>query len=107
MTTQTIPLSAVPSQTLSIVLAGQNCQIAVYTLSTGLYLDLTADDVVITRTVVCRNRARLLLDRAYKGFVGDLVFVDQQGEDDPLYTGLGTRWLLFYRDDPPPVPVFL
>lgn len=107
MTTQVVPLSAVPSQTLSIVLAGQNCAISVYTLSSGLYFDLEADSVVICRTMVCRESARLLLDRGYRGFVGDFVFVDTQGGDDPVYTGLGARWLLLYRDDPPPVPVFL
>jgi len=107
MTTQTVPLAAVPSQTLSIVLAGQNCDIALTTLSTGLYFSLTADGNVIVRTMVCRNLARLLLDRGYRGFVGDFVFVDSQGVDDPVYTGLGTRWLLIYNDDPPPVPAFL
>ena len=107
MTTQTVPLAPVPSQTLSIVLAGQNCDISLTTLSTGLYFDLTADGVVIARTMVCRNLARLLLDRGYRGFVGDFVFVDSQGADDPEYTGLGARWLLVYNDAPPPVPAFL
>lgn len=107
MTTQVVPLTPVPSQTLSIVLAGQNCNIAVYTLSTGMFFDLEADGVVITRTNICRNLGRMLLDRGYKGFVGDFVFVDTQGADDPQYTGLGSRWLLIYNDDPPPVPEFL
>lgn len=107
MTTQVVPLAAVPSQTLSIALAGQNCDISVYTLSTGIYFDLTVNELPITRGVICRNLARLLLDRGYKGFVGDFVFVDSQGVDDPEYTGLGTRWLLIYNDTPPPVPAFL
>lgn len=107
MTTQVVPLTAVPAQTLSIVLAGQNCAISVYTLSTGIYFDLDANGVAICRTVICRNLAQLLLDRGYKGFVGDFVFTDTQGDDDPDYTGLGLRWLLLYRDDPPPVPLFI
>ncbi len=107
MTTQVVPLAAVPSQTLAIVLAGQNCEITLTTLSTGLYFSLTADSVVICRFMIVRNLARLLLDRAYKGFVGDFVMVDSHGVDDPDYTGLGVRWLLIYNDDPPPVPAFL
>jgi hypothetical protein len=107
MTTQVVPLTPVPSQTLAIVLAGQNCNISVFTLTTGLYFDLTADGVPITRTTICRNLGRLLLDRTYKPFVGDFAFVDTQGADDPEYTGLGSRWLLIYNDDPPPVPEFL
>lgn len=107
MTTQVVPLTAVPTQTLAIVLAGQNCDITVTTLSTGLYFSLTANGEPITLFTICRNLGRLLLDRAYKGFVGDFVFVDTQGVDDPVYTGLGSRWLLIYNDDPPPVPEFL
>lgn len=107
MTTQVVPLAAVPSQTLSIVLRGQSCAISIFTRTTGIYFDLDADGVTIVRGMICRNEARLLLDRGYKGFVGDFVFVDTQGVDDPIYTGLGARWLLLYRDDPPSVPVFL
>jgi hypothetical protein len=106
MTTQTVPLAAVPSQTLAIVLNGQNCEITLTTLSTGLFFSLTADGTPICLFTVCRNLARLLLDRGYLGFVGDFVFVDTRGVDDPDYTGLGTRWLLVYNDAPPPVPNF-
>lgn len=107
MTTQVVPLAPVPSQTLSLVLAGQNCAIQVTTLSTGLYFSLSLDGVPVCVNTVCRNLARLLLNRGYTGFVGDLVFVDSQGEDDPVYTGLGSRFLLIYNDDPPEVPAFL
>ena len=107
MTVQVVPLGAVPSQTLSIVLADQDCSISIYTLSTGLYFDLSVSDAPITRTKVCRNLGRLLLDREYLGFVGDFLFYDTQGELDPEYVGLGTRWLLLYDDDPPPVPEFI
>jgi len=100
MTTQVIPLEPVPAQSLNIVLAGQNCQINVDTLGTLLYFTLTADGVSVCINTVCRNIARLLLDRGYLRFVGDFQFVDTQGVDDPEYTGLGTRWLLLYNDAP-------
>ena len=105
--TQRVPLAPVPSQTLTVVLNGQNCEIQLRTLATGLYFDLTADGRVITTTVVCRNLARLLLDRAYLGFVGDFMFRDTQGADDPEFAGLGTRWVLIYDEAPTPVPDFL
>lgn len=104
---QRIPLAAVPSQTLSVTLNGQNCQIELDTLSTGLYFSLTADGVVITRNTICRNVARLLLDRQYLGFVGDFMFRDLQGDTDPEFAGLGTRYVLVYDDAPLPVPDFL
>lgn len=100
MTVQVIPLEAVPAQTMNIVLAGQNCQLALTTLATGLYFTLTADGVSICINTICRNVAHLLEDRGYLGFVGDFAFVDQQGDADPEYTGLGTRWLLLYNDAP-------
>lgn len=93
-----VPLAAVPAQTLNTVLASQNCQISVYTKTTGIYLDLTVNGVAITTCVRCVVGARLLLDRAYLGFIGDLEFVDTQGQDDPSYTGLGSRWLLIYLE---------
>ncbi|WP_454695595.1 phage baseplate plug family protein [Achromobacter aegrifaciens] len=92
-----IPLKPVPAQTLSVVLSGQNCQIAVYQKSTGLYLDLEVDNAPIVTTVLCHDRVRLLRS-AYMGFVGDLAFVDTQGHADPQYQALGSRFVLAYLE---------
>lgn len=93
---QTIPLSPIPAQSLQIVLDGQNCQIAVYQKSTGLYFDLALNGAPITTTAIARDEAEILHDRRYLGFAGDFMFVDTQGSADPVYTGLGDRWLLVY-----------
>jgi hypothetical protein len=98
---QIVPLAAIPAQTLSVVLANQNCQVNVYRLGVRLYLDLTVATVPILTAMVCRNAARLLLDRTYLGFVGDLVFLDTQAStlldgEDPVYTGLGAQFQLVY-----------
>lgn len=98
---QVIPLAAVPAQTISIVLAGQNCQLSVYQKTTGLYLDLVVGGAPILTGMVCRNAARLLLDRVYLGFIGDMIFVDTQAATlldgtDPTYTRLGTQYQLIY-----------
>lgn len=90
-----IPLQPVPSQTLTVSLASQSCQIAVYQKTTGLYLDLSLAQRPIISCVLCRNRV-LLVRQAYLGFAGDLAFVDTQGSADPVYSGLGTRFLLAY-----------
>lgn len=94
----TVPLAAVPSQTLAIVLDGQSCNIAVYTLTTGLYFDLDSAGVPIKTAVVMEDGARLLQDAQYLGFVGDFVCVDTLGGTDPVYTGLGTRYVLVYLE---------
>jgi hypothetical protein len=109
-----INLSAVPSQTVNVVLAGQNCQIAIYQkqpvvdvygVAAGLFLDLVVNNVPITTGVKCLDRARLLLDRQYLGVVGDFMFLDTTGTgppdfmgSPPDYTGLGSRFLLIYLE---------
>jgi hypothetical protein len=92
-----IPLQAVPSQSLSALLAGQNCQINVYQKSTGMYLDLLINNAPVLTAVMCRDRVRLIR-QTYHGFVGDLAFVDTQGKGDPEYAGLGLRYLLVYLE---------
>lgn len=91
-----IPLSPVPSQTLAITLAGQACQIAVRSNGGDLYFDLTVGTNPIITSKICRNIQRLLLGVGYRKFVGDFMFVDTQGDAQPEYTGLDTRWLLYY-----------
>lgn len=90
-----IPCQQVPAQKFNIQLAGQNCTITLYQKTTGLFLDLTLNDVVLFTGVICRNRVRLVRE-AYLGFIGDLSFIDTQGVDDPVYTGLNDRWLFVY-----------
>jgi hypothetical protein len=93
-----IPLAPVPSQTLAVILDGQSCNISVYSETTGIYFDLSLGSTVIKTAVVMRDGARLLQDTQYTAFVGDFVMVDTQGELDPVYTGLGTRWQLVYLE---------
>lgn len=94
---QVIPLGAVESQALNTQLGSQNCQISVYSLSTGLYLDLSVDESPIVTGVLCHDRNRLVRE-TYFGFVGDLSFIDSQGTSDPTYDGLGSRYSLLYLD---------
>lgn len=92
---QIVPILDTPSQSLSITLGGQSCQIDLKTRSTGLYCDLYINDVLKVGGVVCRNLTRIVIS-SYLGFVGDLVFSDTQGESDPSTPGLGTRYLLMF-----------
>ena len=95
MTTQQVPLKAVRSQVLSVTLAKQTCQIRVYTLTTGLYLDLYVNNVTIVTCVLCQDRTNLIRG-AYIPFSGNLFFADTQGTSDPTYDGLGARYVLVY-----------
>jgi hypothetical protein len=92
---QIIPLAAIPNQQLTILLAGQNCQINVYQKNYGLFLDLLLNNAPLIVGALCLDRNRLVRD-AYFGFAGDLAFIDNHGTSDPNYTGLGARFSLAY-----------
>jgi hypothetical protein len=112
----TVPLNPVPSQTLTISLDGQSCQIAVYQkqpivdeygVAAGLFFDLTVNGVEICNTVRCLDRTQLLLDRQYLGVVGDFMFLDTLATSGgpptfngapPYYTGLGSQFLLLFLE---------
>lgn len=93
-----VPLQAIPNQTLQVPLAGQACIVSVYQLTYGLFMDLWVGNSLIVCGVLAENLNRIVRS-SYLGFVGDLVFVDTQSDDDPLdpiYTGLGSRFQLVY-----------
>lgn len=91
-----VPLQAVSNQTLAVTLARQPTQIAVRQNGGNVYFDLLLKGQYIVRTRIVRDRQRLLLDAKYRGFAGDFMFVDMEGTDDPVYTGLGSRFQLVY-----------
>lgn len=92
---QIIPLEAVPAQTLSVVLDGQNCQITLQQRATGLFMNLSSNGTVIVLGVICENLNKIVRS-LYLGFSGDFVFIDNQGSSDPDFTGLGDRFSLAY-----------
>jgi hypothetical protein len=93
---QVIPLQPVESQAFSIVLNGQNCDIRVYQLSTGLYFDLTSNGIVICTTRLCVNCVPIVRNPV-SGFIGDFTFIDIIATDNPDYLGLGTGFILVYQ----------
>ena len=92
---QAIPLQSIPSQTVKSTLAGQNCQIYVYQKKQGLFFDLNVNGIDVVNAVLCEN-ANPLVCIQYNGFQGNFVFIDTQGKDDPVSTGLGVRYQLIY-----------
>lgn len=105
---QLVPLTAVPSQLVQAVLNGQSVSLSIYQLgmapATDLYCDLTSNGTPIVNCRKCRAFSGspteaapfLLLDAGYWGFQGDFLFIDSEGDEDPQYSGLGSRWQLIY-----------
>lgn len=90
-----VPTQPTPAQTLTVNLSNQACQIILSQLSSGLFMDLYVNDNLIIGGVICNNEDRIVRN-LYLGFSGDFIFVDEQGEEDPNYLGLGSRFQLVY-----------
>lgn len=99
---QIVSLQPVPSQTLSVTLNNQSCQINLYQKSAGLYFDLIVNGAPNPTVcgVLCLNGNPLVV-YLYLGFLGDFFFIDTENlttPSDPVYTGLGSRFQLVYFD---------
>ena len=92
-----IPLQAVPSQVLTASLGGQSVQLEIFQKQTGLYMNVLVNNAAIITGVLCENINRIVRS-LYLGFIGDFVFVDNQGNADPYYSGLGGRFSLIYLE---------
>jgi hypothetical protein len=94
---KSIPVIAVPSQTLNITLNNQPLKLSIYTLATGLFMDVLLNNTKIAAGVPCLNNNKIVRE-AYSGLIGDFMFTDTQGTNDPTYDGLGDRYQLIYLE---------
>jgi len=92
---QIVPIRALPSQQVQCQLNGQAVTLNIFQQAFGLYVDVYVGAQAIIQGVIGENLNRIVRS-AYLGFSGDFVFFDTQGTDDPVYTGLGSRFLLVY-----------
>ena len=93
---QAIPLRSVAAQEFNVVLGQQACTLKIYQKSAGLFMDVYLSGKPLIVGVLCRDRSRIIRSQ-YLGFAGDMYFVDTEGEADPYYAGLGSRWVLVYE----------
>ena len=93
-----IPLSAIPWQTLSVVLDGQNCLISLRQVAENLFCDLTVNDIEIFKGAICADRSAIN-QYPSRYFSGTLYFVDTKGTENPQYEGLTDRWVLLYDSE--------
>ena len=82
----TIPLNPIPNQTLSTTVNGKTWQITIETRLNRLYA--TFNDELYNR--ICLDRT-VLID----GF----FFADLDGTENPIYEGLGSRFVLVWTDE--------
>lgn len=93
---QTITIQPVPSQTLKVVLADQNVSIKLYQKQDyGVFIDVVLNGSYVASGQIVRDITPLI-PSSYLGFVGNLMFIDTEGNSDPDYSGMGDRWQLLY-----------
>lgn len=95
---RTISLQSKKSQSISVNLAGQQCTIRLIQRESALYMDLTVNGNPIMQGVPCLYGNKMVR-YSYLGFSGDLVFLDNSGQSDPDYSGLGSRFILYYIEE--------
>ena len=95
MSLLTIPLQAVPDQTVQVYLAGQNCTLRCYQRRYGYFVDLYLNNVPVRYGMEAHNLYKIIRDE-YLGVVGNFYFYDTQGFSDPQYAGVGSRYVLLY-----------
>lgn len=97
---QIVALNALPNQTLQAQLGGQACTLDIVQSPYGLFMTVFVGATLIVPQVICLNLNRIVR-YGYLGFAGDFIFVDTQGTEDPIYTGLGdaaARFQLVYLE---------
>ena len=90
-----IPLQNIPNQELSIILNNQECNIRLIQRNKKMYLSLWIGDDEVWSGLICHDRLPMAQSRTYS-LIGNLVFVDTEGAEDPQYNRLGERWRLLY-----------
>lgn len=93
---QTIPVQPVPNQGFQCTLGGQSVTLNIFQTDFGMYMSVFSNGSAVVESVICQDLNRVVRD-AYFGFSGDFVWYDTTGGGaDPVFTQLGTRFVLIY-----------
>ncbi|TCJ96132.1 hypothetical protein EV694_1683 [Volucribacter psittacicida] len=93
-----IPLQAIPNQKFSIQINNQEITISLATRhKQQLYATVSVNGEKIVDNRLCLN-IQPLISVDYLPIKGNLFFIDMEGQDDPHYSGLGTRFILIYSE---------
>lgn len=93
-----VPLDALPNQNFTLEMDGKDVELEFLTRGPFLYANIKVDSQDKLNGIVCQNKCNLFLYPNI-GINGKLYFEDTQGSLDPIYFGLGTRWILVYEDE--------
>lgn len=90
-----VPLDPVANQVFNVLLDGQYCTIGLYSRNGHLFMNLAVDDTNVFLNSLCVNMNSVAQFNTHL-FKGMLMFIDTLGKSAPFYSGLGSRFRLFY-----------
>lgn len=90
-----IPVQPIANQVFNVLLDGQYCTIGLYSRNGHLFMNLAVDDTNVFLNSLCVNMNSVAQFNTHL-FKGMLMFIDTLGKSAPFYSGLGSRFLLFY-----------
>ena len=97
MSIRTIPLSAIPAQIVSAVVNEQAFQIEIRASRRQPFFNndggWRACRIISTSRQQGKHHAMAIL-----AVNTSVIWVDTQGDDDPRYEGLGSRWILAFEE---------
>jgi len=91
----TIPINTLPYQVIKTNVLNQYVVIRLYWKNVGLFADVAWDGQDLSLGTIVRNKVPLI-KKHYTEFVGNFIIFDTQGQSDPEYTELGSRYVLIY-----------
>lgn len=93
-----IPISDVKNQVLTVNLGGQEVNIKLIMRLNHLFIDVICNNEYIVLSKLCLNNEPII-GYKYLPFKGELFFEDTQGNENPIYGGLGSRYVLKWISD--------
>jgi len=93
----TIPLLPVPSQVVSTTIRQQNIILSVYLRNGWLFSNVNINGSDVALGTLVHDRVPII-KKTYLPILGNVSIVDQNGTDDPVYTGLGSRFVATFDD---------
>lgn len=92
-----ISIDKLPNQSFDVEIDDKRCHFEFITKAFFMYVNISIDEVEKLNGIMCLNKVDMI---KYKdaGLEGKLYFEDTQGNLDPIYYGLGSRWILIYED---------
>ncbi|EPF2606912.1 phage baseplate plug family protein [Yersinia enterocolitica] len=95
---RTVSIEPLKSQSISVSLGGQQCEIRLIQRESFMYMDLTSNSIPLIQGVPCLYGNKMV-GYKYLGFIGDFVFIDNAGRSDPEWSGIGSRFYLYYIEE--------